>query len=306
MPSDVNSEMSNFIFPQFHNSTILRFDVTPDCLGGGFTWTNSCCSISSSGWTFGYSCNGECHCTGCCALGLYTYEGFSLHATGGSCGCSAFSEPDSGNEEEDDDGPYAGGASAEFSKPAIIFEDPYENEPGSWVGRHSTTSSLHCVVHGGPNGGHVRFEVLGVDRLNLLSGTSLPFERDVSAGKRIEFSAIYEGIAPSVSADDIVATATFTENVEGSEPVAVTNTLTCVKVELEAVYVAPANTNQNRHSYGVGEKVKLKHFPVGVTFLWSLGADDFFSDILDGDGCDKIWSQKQVTGITFQLEIIGA
>ena len=95
------------------------------------------------------------------------------------------------------DGPYAGGASATFSKDAVIFEDGYWNTPTNWVGRHSTTTELHCVAHGGPYGGHVRFDVSGAARLNPLSGPSIPFERDVSAGKRVEFSVVYEGAAPS-------------------------------------------------------------------------------------------------------------
>ena len=64
----------------------FSMSVTPNFLGGGFAWTNSCCSISSSGDSFTYSCDENCHCTGCAALGSYTYEGFALPASGGSCG----------------------------------------------------------------------------------------------------------------------------------------------------------------------------------------------------------------------------
>ena len=167
--------------------------------------------------------------------------------------------PDSGTVEEEDDGPYAGGVSATFTKSAIIFEDPYENTPGSWVGRHSTTSVLQCIAHGGPNGGHVRFNVLGVARLNSLSGPSLPLERDVSAGKRVEFSVIYEGVAPSESADDIVATATFTENTDGAEPVAMTNTLTCVKIEI--VPTCSIDGLPNRHCFGLREGFMIEIVP---------------------------------------------
>ena len=251
----------SFLWPVTIEAVAMRdglsfaMTVIPDCLGGGFTWTNSCCSISSSGLTFTYSCNGTCHCTGCCALGVYTYECFSLPASGGSCGCSSYGEHDERPNEEDDDGPYAGGASATFSKSAVIFEDPYENSPGVWVGRHSTTSVLQCIAHGGPNGGHVRFDVSGAAKLNPLSGPSLPVERDVSGGKRIEFSVVYEGVAPSASANDIAATAIFTENVEGAEPEVTSNTLTSVKVELTTEYAAPENPCSHRHVYGVGERV---------------------------------------------------
>ena len=166
------------------------------------------------------------------------------------------------------DGPYAGGVSATFSKAAVIFEDPYENMPGVWVGRHSTTSVLHCVAHGGPNGGHVRFDVSNAEKINSLSGPSLPFERDVSVGKRVEFSIIYEGASPSVSANDIVATATFTENVDGAEPEATTNTLTSVQVWFSTEVTAPINNKLSRHNYGVREIVNCYHLPYLPDFSW--------------------------------------
>ena len=261
--------------------------VTPDCLGGGFTWTNSCCAISSSGWTFTYSCNDACHCTGCCAMGYYGYESYCLSAYGGWCGCSSYGEHDERPNEEDDDGPYAGGASATFSKDAVIFEDGYWNTPSEWIGRHSTTTELHCVVHGGPYGGHVRFEVLDAARLNPISGPSIPFERDVLPGKRVEFSVIYEGVSPSASADDIVAIATFTENADGAVPEATTNTLTSVKVDLEADYVAPENSSQHRHIYGVGERIKCCHQPAAVSVIWRVASYVAENVMSDASGCDK-------------------
>ena len=50
--------------------------VSPGWLGGRFAWTNSCCSISSYGGMFTYSCGDSCTCTGCAALGYYTYESY--------------------------------------------------------------------------------------------------------------------------------------------------------------------------------------------------------------------------------------
>ena len=253
---------------QMRDGLSFSMSVTPDFLGGGFAWTNSCCSISSSGVnSFTYSCDENCHCSGCGALGYYTYEGYTLPADGGSCGCAGTEIPWSAIEW-DDDGPYAGGASAAFSKSAVIFEDPYENTPGSWVGRHSTTTVLHCVAHGGPYGGHVRFDVSNAEKLNSLSGPSLPFERDVSAGKRVEFTVIYEGASPSVSANDIAATATFTENVDGAVPEATTNTLTSVRVEIE-----PSSSRDyapNRHVMGVCEQFMIHKFPYNVSIAVSL------------------------------------
>ena len=261
--------------------------VTPSCLGGGFTWTNSCCSISSSGGVFTYSCNGTCHCTGCCALGCYTYEGFMLPASGGSCGCVAEGGPWS-TDETDDDGPYVGGASAEFSKNAVIFEDGYWNKPGEWIGRHSTTTELHCVAHGGPNGGHVRFEVsAGAGKLERVSGRVLPVEQDVEAGKKLDFTVGYKGQLPSGEANDIVVTTTFTENVPNAEPVSSRAKVTSVKVELEAVYVAPENPSHYRHIYGVGERIKCRHQPTSVSAIWRVASYVAENVMTDGSECDK-------------------
>jgi len=242
---------------QMRDGLSFSMSVIPDFLGGGFTWTNSCCSISSSGWSFTYSCNDACHCTGCSALGCYTYEGFSLPASGGYCGCSSEGEYDEPPEEEVDEGPYAGGASATFSKSAVIFEDGYWNTPTNWIGRHSTTTELHCVAHGGPYGGHVRFEIVGSEKLARVSGHVLPVEQDVGPGKKLDFTIVYKGQLPSTSAEDIIVTTTFTENISNATQEQDEEKLTSVKVELEAVYVAPENTNQLRHEYGVGEKVKF-------------------------------------------------
>ena len=165
----------------------FSMSVTPDCLGGGFVWTNSCCSVSGTGWSFVYSCGGTCTCTGCGALGYYGYEGYRISADGGLCGCGSQSGDGDGGEEEDDDGPYDAGASVSFSKSAVIFEDRYENTPGVWVERQSTQTELHCVAHGGPNGGHVRFEIVGEEKLQRVSGILLPFESDIGAGKKIDF-----------------------------------------------------------------------------------------------------------------------
>ena len=195
-------------------------------------------------------------------MGYYGYESYRLPAYGGSCGCSSYGEYDPRPEESDDDGPYAAGASATFSKSAVIFEDCYENAPGVWVERQSTQAELNCVAHGGPNGGHVRFEISsGAGKVELVSGHVLPVEQDVGPGMKLDFTTVYEGKLASASANDIVVTTTFTENMPGAEAVSSQSKLTSVKVELVTVYEAPENTCSNRHEYGVGEKVKFTVSP---------------------------------------------
>ena len=260
---------------QMRDGLSFSMSVIPDFLGGGFTWTNSCCSISSSGGEFTYSCNDACHCTGCCALGCYTYEGFSLPASGGPCGCSSDGEHDEPPEEEDDEGPYAGGAFATFSKSAVIFEDGYRNTPASWVGRHSTTTELHCVAHGGPNGGRVRFEIVGGEKLERVSGHVLPVEQDVSPGKKLDFAILYTGVFASSNANDIIVTTTFTENVPDAMQEVSSNELTSVKVELSSLNIS-LDEYPNRHIRGIGELMSCEWTPSVLGLLVQTQNDAVF------------------------------
>ena len=156
-----------------------------------------------------------------------------------------------------------------FSKSAVIFEDRYENTPGAWVGRQSTDTALHCVAHGGPNGGHVRFEIVGEEKLERVSGRVLPVEQDVGAGKKIDFTITYRGLLPSSHAEDIVVTATFTENTPDAGPITSQAKLTCVKVWLEAVQTAPAFTNDTRHTYGIAEEIRYISNPTAIAVEWT-------------------------------------
>ena len=254
------------------NGSSFSMSVWPDCLGGGFTWTNSCCSIFSSGGVFTYSCNDACHCTGCAARGYYAYEGYCLPADGCGCGCSSDGEYDERPSEEDD-GPYAAGAFATFSKSAVIFEDGYWNTPTNWIERQSTQIELHCVAHGGPNGGHVRFEIAGESKLERIIGHILPVEQDVSPGKKLDFIIVYKGRLPSAGVDDIIVTTTFTENIAGATPASSQAKLTSVKVELTTKYTAPQNTDNHRHTYGIAEEIQYAGYPSSLGVTWSFSSD---------------------------------
>ena len=88
------------------------------------------------------------------------------------------------------------------------------------------------LPQGGTNGGHVRFEIVGEDKLQRVSGVALPFESNVGAGMKIDFTIVYRGLVASSNVDDIVVTATFTENVQGATQEQEEEKLTCVQVEL--------------------------------------------------------------------------
>ena len=260
------------------SGSLFSMNVWPDCLGGGFTWTNRCCSVSCSGGVFTYSCNDACHCTGCCAMGYYEYESYCLPAYGGWCGCSSDGEHDERPGEEDDEGPYDAGASATFSKSAVIFEDAYTNSPGNSVGRQSTTTELHCVAHGGPNGGHVRFEIVGGDKLERVSGHVLPVEQDVSPGNKLDFTIVYRGRLPSTTAEDIVVTTAFTENVSGA-----TQEVSAAKMTSVKALIVPScliDDVPNRHCFGLREDFMIEIAPSGLNATISRGSGWDFNTVL--------------------------
>ena len=234
----------------------FSMSVWPDWLGGGFTWTNSCCSLSSSGWTFTYSCNDACHCTGCAAMGYYGYESYRLHAYGGSCGCSPLGDDD---DTGDDDEPLSVGVSVLFSKDAVLFESSYTNSNGQHVNGQSTTVRLICVVRGGTYGGQLSLALSGEEKLLRTSGDLLPAASIyVPSGEVRTFSSEYFGRMPSGVKNDIVAYAAFAEDVTGN----VHNdfaTLTAVRVKTHAQ--ATWIPWSQRKELGVGETVLLSFEP---------------------------------------------
>jgi len=163
------------------------------------------------------------------------------------------------------------GAAATFSKSAVIFEDAYMNSPGNCVGRQSSQTELHCVAHGGPNGGHVRFEILGEDKLEHVSGHILPVEQDVSPGMKLGFTISYKGKLPSSAAEDIIVTTTFTENVQGATQEVSTAKLTSVKARITPEVEAPSNDSIGRHTYGVRELINCLTYPSSVSTSWIVG-----------------------------------
>ena len=247
------------------NGLSFLMRVRPSNLGGAFVWTNSCCSITGNGNEFWYAHSGKCTCNGCYAAGAYQYEGYSMPCLGGYCDCP--NHNDESLHLQVDDGPYAEGITVGFSAPAVIFEDAYNNNPTSTVPRRSTQTTLSCLVHGGAYGGTASFGVVNASKIDPVEG-NVPVSIFVPPMQKLEFSVKYEGSEPSASADDIVATGTFTPR-NGGTTLTDSDTLTSIRLSMTAVYEAPENPCTNRHVYGVGEKVRFKVTPalqqVGIT-----------------------------------------
>ena len=235
----------------------FSMSVTPDCLGGGFTWTNCCCSISSSDGVFTYSCDENCHCTGCAALGSYTYEGFTLPASGGSCGCSSDVGVDIGFTNEP---PETASVSVSFSQKVLFYEETYTNEPGVVVGRRaSTNTTLTCSVSGGSHGGVFGFSRQGFEKLTFVGGDTMPDGMvEIAADETRSWTAEFAPLSHSASENDISAAATFTEYLSGDN---MSSTAQLTVVELVLQPQVAREGCENRHLVGVREIVNCYAHP---------------------------------------------
>ena len=240
--------------------------VTPPGLGGAFTWTNVCCRVSGDGCTFSITCGDDCSCGGCSATGYLEYEGYRLPAYGGFCGCGGYVDHP-GGETDPDERPPLPGASATFSKHVIFFEDEYENAPGKVVPWRSTETRLDCWAYGGTRGGHVRIEIADADGLVPYGGSPLPFEQDLEPGEEVTFKTTYRAVRPSGGQDDIVVTATFTENETGWTATTI-DKATAIRLEFDAVAEAPMNKNPGRRKLGVRERLNCFQYPSSPSVEW--------------------------------------
>ena len=280
----------------------FRMGVYPD-VGGVFDWTNSCCAVVSRGDRFVFGCGGQCSCAGCFALGRLVYEGYAIPCVGGSCGCWYTHDEDDPSTEPDDQ-PHAAGVAVSFSEDAVIFEDAYTNAPGAVVGRRSTSTTFACTAYGGPRGARLSMSLLGASRLVATAGPQFPSsERYIPPGEMLRFEIEYEGVWPSVRADDIVAMATLVEEGTNNRLVA-SNKVTSVRLELEPVVERVGA--RNRHLMGVRENFILRTDPnvsanVSCTSLWGRsGSTSYFCPVrATNEGI-----HVAVRGVSYHVEIV--
>ena len=246
----------------------FTMSVAPANLGGAFAWQPSacCCSLSGSGTTFSWNCPTDCTCCGCAVEGQYSYEGYWLPATSCRCGCHY---DGMGPTWEPAPAPLAASVSVTFSKSAVIFEDAYENLPGQWVSRRSTRTRLNIVANGGPNGGTLTVSASNLSKLDKISGPALPSASVlVPAGTKVSYAIVFEGAEESESIDDAGVTAEFVENITSFEQSSHSE-LTCVRVIIQEEESAPTGACLNRHTYGVGERMRMLTVPAPSGLVWS-------------------------------------
>ena len=231
------------------------------CLGG-------CCSREIVDGMLQWSCSLTCTCGG----GYHSFEttalweGYSKLFVGyASCGCLEDAPDPTPTPSA---GPYAASVSASFSKDAVIFEDAYENMPGEWVSRRSTATMLTISANGGTNGAVLSVSTTNLGKLQKNSGPAFPAQSvSVPARQSITYAMNYVGLSASDTADDIEVVATLTENSTGAISTSAATT-TAVRVELEARYAAPANTNLHRHVFGVLEDFYYRQYPNDASVAW--------------------------------------
>ena len=237
------------------------------CLGG-------CCSREVVDGILQWSCSLTCTCGG----GYHSFEttalweGYSKLFIGyASCGCGE-DAPDP--VPTPSSGPYVASVSANFSKDAVIFEDAYENMPGEWAPRRSTATMLTISANGGTNGAVLSVSATNLGKLQKNSGPAFPAQSvSVPVGQSITYAMNYVGMSASGTADDIEVVATLTENGTGAIATSASTT-TAVRVELEARYVAPANTNLHRHVFGVLEDFYYRQYPEDAPVTWHFTEGD--------------------------------
>ena len=126
-----------------------------------------------------------------------------------------------------------------------------------------------------------------MDKLNRLWGHVLPTGSvSIPAGYTMEWIGGYEAAEASESVDDIEITASFTPNGMLSVPLVDELRLTSVRVELRTAFEAVANTNRNRHVYGVRELVACLHEPYDAFVIWQ---ESGTGNLRDGNDCDCVF-----------------
>ncbi len=231
--------------------------------------TGGCCTITCGESCFSWQCLPNCRCVGadhtisvCVGWGGYSRW---IPSTIG-CDCS---------HEADHD---VNGAAVRvaFAEGAVVFENAYTNAPGDVKTRRSSSTTLSCRVSGGQFGGNVSVGLVDGGRLLRTNGFAVPCSEPVPAGEVVLLTSEYEALSESDTADDIVATAVFTENMTGRRLTS-TTTLTSVRVNVSAAANFP--TNKIRHVFGPQEAASFAATPVIDGAFWTAGETNVFGSL---------------------------
>ena len=271
----------NFVFTESIGASNRVYTVTvePYDPGGVFEWGDSGGGVPMRCGSSGGSCNcvsygvnsvwftcssGTCG-AGCVARGRYLLDTASFSVEGGQCRCGFDDPPPDDPESSSHEPNDPPSLTITFSKPAVIFEDAYEDEPGKMKPRRSTRVRLTIDAYGGPGGGTLTLSGVNMDKLVAVEGNvTLPYNDVLAPGAAYHASGVYEGVSGSGGENDVVVQGSLVPNHPYNVPSPQAR-LTAVKVALEAEFTARDNPCQTRHTYGVGERVKFTVTPALAT-----------------------------------------
>ncbi len=234
------------------------------------------CSFVGFGDYVIFTCGESCDCGGCEAVGSYTYENVYIPVSGGPCGCTPHDDP----PEDPEDPPSGGGGdppdppppvpsvTVSFSTPVVIFENRYENSPGSWVEKRSTQTTLTISAQGGEHGATLSISTQGLNKLAPVgtNASAPPSSVSLGAYESVTYTFTYEGVAASGSTEDVEVTGSILGN-GASAPSSSSAKLTVVEIGVKAQKSTPLPVS--RHSFGVCEVVKASWEPSSVSISWT-------------------------------------
>ena len=267
-------------------SAAYTVETIPQDLDGTFEWdgvgssggqmrgASSCLSAAIRG-SVSFGCTGGCGCGGCSISGRYSYERATFALPILWCGCSGNEDPEGEPTPTPHSGPDGNpSVSVSFDREAVIFEDRYENTPGSWVERKSSSATLTITAYGGANGASLSVSGSNLGRLEQVGGSALPTHPvSVPAGCDVTYAVVYHGYEASQDANDVRVDASVTDGMTGASRTD-SAAITSIRVELVVEKAAPdAPTCVNRHVYGVLEKVLRRTYPSGLSMTWPVSLD---------------------------------
>ena len=266
----------NFIFTESIGASNRVYTVTvePYDPGGVLEWNdtgggvpmrgsvlnNGCECVHYGINSVWFTCSTFCTCDGVCyAEGTYALELAAFPVEGGQCRCGFDDPPPDSlpSSHEPDDPPSL---TITFSKPAVIFEEAYEDEPGVTMPRRSTRVRLAIDAYGGAQGGALWLTGSNMGKLTAITGgVSLPHSQNLAAGQSYHASGVYEGLEPSDFLGDVGAFGALTEIGTG-HLVSDSNCVTVVKMVFTPDFLI--NNSEHRHVIGVNERAQCTWVPV--------------------------------------------
>ena len=253
--------------------------VAPYNPGGRFSWETEdgphgraslmssapsmpeCGCVSTANGVVTFCCSASCSCGGNCeASGSYYIAGSIFGVTGGVCRCGFYDPEDDEPPPPPEETPSGPSLSVEFTRPVIIFEENYSDEPGKVVQGRSTRIRLKVTANGGPNGATFFLSNSGLEKLKAVGGgqVDVPSSRTLEPNEDYSTSFVCEGVSASGSEGDVSLMGYIADQLTGQTEFA-SGSATVVKVTLSPIVTIGGC--EHRHKWGVAEQILCEWEP---------------------------------------------